>query len=330
MRLLSSRRRGHRVVRHRHHASSARARAPLLGFSKDAPPSRNDPRVHSRAVTRSSARGCHPRARSVLAVPPGFDGFLRALRRRSVAPCTRSWGSARFRLHRSRTSLDAARDLCLPRRRASHPSELSPRRPPYRVTAALALSPFVRVPKDTPRSQGLALPTSPLSREALPPTSTRCSPGLRSPPGSSPNSLRDPSPAEAGFTSLDLPWTFATLARRGPAKIRQRDPVALSLPREAGLPTLLGFLTSKIVSRSPSRPLSSVRRPNVSVPHVLNATPVPTSASWSNADSRGGAGKHIAQPLGHPAPARAGGAHPITPSGSVLSRGKGSGLPFGK
>lgn len=197
MRLSSSRLRGRRVVRHRHPASIARDRAPLLGFSKDAPPSRLEARVHSRAVTRSSARGCHPRARSVLAVPPGFDGFLRAPRRRSVAPCTRSWGSARFRLHRSRTSLDAARDLCPPRRRASHPSELSPRRPPYRVTAALALSPFVRVPKDAPRSQGFALPTSPLSQMTLPSPSTRCSPGLRSPPGSSPNSLRDPSHAEA-------------------------------------------------------------------------------------------------------------------------------------
>ena len=78
----------------------ARIRAPLLGFSKDAPPSRYESRVHSRTVSRPSARGCHPRARSVLAVPPGFDGFLRASRCRSVAPCTRSWGSARFELHR--------------------------------------------------------------------------------------------------------------------------------------------------------------------------------------------------------------------------------------
>jgi len=197
MLLSSSRLRGRGVVRHRNSASSARARAPLLGFSKDAPPSRSEPRVHSRAVTRSSARGCQPRARSVLAVPPGFDGFLRALRRRSVAPCTRSWGSARFRLHRLRTSLDGAHDLCPPRYRASHPSELSPRRPPYRVTAAFALSPFVRIPKDAPRSQGFALPTSSSSRATLPSPSTRCSPGLRSPPGSSPNSLRDPPHAGA-------------------------------------------------------------------------------------------------------------------------------------
>jgi len=54
------------------------ARAPLLGFSKDSPPSRYWPRVHSQTVARPSARGCQPRACSVLAVPPGFDGLLRA------------------------------------------------------------------------------------------------------------------------------------------------------------------------------------------------------------------------------------------------------------
>lgn len=43
-----------------------------------------------------------------------------------------------------RAPLDAADDLCPPRNRTSHPSELSPHRPPYRVTAALAFSPFQR------------------------------------------------------------------------------------------------------------------------------------------------------------------------------------------
>jgi hypothetical protein len=45
-------------------------------------------------------------------------------------------------------------DLNLPRDRASHPSELSPRLQPYRVTAALAFSPFGRFTNEVPRSQG--------------------------------------------------------------------------------------------------------------------------------------------------------------------------------
>lgn len=40
---------------------------------------------------------CQPRMCSAPAVPPGFGVLLRAYPRRSVAPCTRSWGSARFR-----------------------------------------------------------------------------------------------------------------------------------------------------------------------------------------------------------------------------------------
>jgi len=38
------------------------------------------------------------RTRSALAVPPGFDGFLRAVPCRSVAPCSRPWGPPRFGL----------------------------------------------------------------------------------------------------------------------------------------------------------------------------------------------------------------------------------------
>ena len=53
-------------------------------------------------------------------------------------------GFGPFRAPPPRASLDVADDLCSPRYRASHPSELSPHRPPYRVTAALAFSPFQR------------------------------------------------------------------------------------------------------------------------------------------------------------------------------------------
>lgn len=38
------------------------------------------------------------RARSALTVPPGFGGLLRASPCRFVAPCSRPWGSLRFRL----------------------------------------------------------------------------------------------------------------------------------------------------------------------------------------------------------------------------------------
>jgi hypothetical protein len=82
-------------------------------------------------------------------------------------------------------------DLNPPRDRASHPSELSPRLQPYRVTAALAFSPFGRFTSEVPRSQGFSPSPSPLPCPTLPPTTARCSPGLRSPPGFSPNS---PSP----------------------------------------------------------------------------------------------------------------------------------------
>lgn len=184
----------------------ARIRAPLLGFSKDAPPSRYESRVHSRTVSRPSARGCHPRARSVLAVPPGFDGFLRASRCRSVAPCTRSWGSARFELHRRgrlSTSLTISalpgtaphtlQSFPLTDRRTASPRPL----PSHRSSATT---------RAAPRSQGFSLSMSPLSRPALPPTDTRCSPGLRSPPRSSPNSPLSRTRHRRKRRPLDLPF----------------------------------------------------------------------------------------------------------------------------
>jgi hypothetical protein len=65
-------------------------------FSKIAPPSA--PHLAStptrfRALRRAATQ--RP-ARSVLAVPPGLDGFLRQLIRRLVASCSRPWGSPRF------------------------------------------------------------------------------------------------------------------------------------------------------------------------------------------------------------------------------------------
>lgn len=189
-----------------HLCCCARIRAPLLGFSKDSPPSRYGSRVHSRTVTRPSARGCQPRARSVLAVPPGFDGFLRASRCRSVAPCTRSWGSARFRLHRCarlstpltisalpETAPHTLQSFPLTDRRTASPRPL----PSHRSSATTRVS---------PRSQGLPLSMSPLSRPALPPIWTRCSPGLRSPSRFSPNSPLSRPRHRQRRCPLDLPF----------------------------------------------------------------------------------------------------------------------------
>jgi len=96
------------------------------------------------------------RARSVLAVPPGFDGLLCTIPCRFVAPCSRPWGSPRFRRRSALLPPPARDDLPKEAPRARdpramcrtppfpwrvHPSELFPRRQPRRVTAADALSP---------------------------------------------------------------------------------------------------------------------------------------------------------------------------------------------
>jgi len=90
------------------------------------------------------------RTRSVLVVPPDFDGLLCSIPCRSVAPCSRSWGSPRFGpaarpTNRPKSLRISNESTCLalgssPRR--YRPSKLSPRQQPYRVTAALAFTPL--------------------------------------------------------------------------------------------------------------------------------------------------------------------------------------------
>lgn len=71
--------------------------APLLGFSKDRPSTGTTPHVHSQMAKTILRPGeATLQVRSALAVPPGFDGLLRAILRRFVAPCSQSWGSPRF------------------------------------------------------------------------------------------------------------------------------------------------------------------------------------------------------------------------------------------
>jgi len=139
-------------------------------------------------------------------------------------------------------------DLDPPRNRASHPSELSPRPQPYRVTAALAFPSFESLTNEFLRSQGLSPSSSPLRCPALPPTTARCSHGLCSPPGSSPNSpwlihCRDPKASRSPFASPEgSPQDSAALSRSrtslefchvqdmGSSKALQRNPVAFFLP----------------------------------------------------------------------------------------------------
>jgi len=89
--------------------------------------------------------------------------------------------SDRWRHRRRALLLGACKARVPPQRRGSHPSEPSPRRPPYRVTAALAFLPLLSSDFKAFLVRRVRCPAL-----ALPPATTRCSPGLRSPSGVSP------------------------------------------------------------------------------------------------------------------------------------------------
>jgi hypothetical protein len=99
--------------------------------------------------------GANLRTRSVLAVPPDSDGFLRSAPCRSIAPCNRPWGSPCFGY--------LAVAACRRRRRGTVPDGAYPPKlfPPwqlYRVTTASALSLLVAaaagLPDALPRLSG--------------------------------------------------------------------------------------------------------------------------------------------------------------------------------
>lgn len=162
------------------------------GYSKD-PLHRHAPRVHSQMLPESCTLRpvlATAQVRSALAVPPGFDGFLRATLRRFIAPCNQSWGSPRFsspacadsRLRRpdplpgtpcSYTPSRAFPSLSAMNYEPCHhgPCPLAVHRPRREASAV--------------RPQGLAPTANPLSGFGgwLPPGQTRCSPGLESPSG---------------------------------------------------------------------------------------------------------------------------------------------------
>jgi hypothetical protein len=137
-------------------------RRPSIGILAARPLLDGKPPFGSKMPASSSFRPC--RSSRLRRLPPRDP-------RRFVAPCTRSWGSVRFGSTTLSTPCGASNHVSLPRNRVSHPSEPSPRRQPYRVTAALAPAPFpvVHAPKcEAPfRPRGLAPPTSPVSRPGV-------------------------------------------------------------------------------------------------------------------------------------------------------------------
>jgi len=113
-----------------------RIRTPLMGFPKTAPQSFSIPLVHSHQ--RHSPEGSFrwfrlqtatSGARSVLAIPPGFDGLLQAVLRGLVASRSRPWGSPRFRSSPPVVAFAAyARDAHEPARRLVRRRSLRPTR----------------------------------------------------------------------------------------------------------------------------------------------------------------------------------------------------------
>jgi hypothetical protein len=131
-----------------------------------------------------------PHTRAALAVSHGFDGLLRRVLCRFVAPCNRSWGSPRFRLPptgspppRVATRRRHPGFVCLSR--DALPCEVFPSSPALRrVTTADTFSPLPPVlvvrPSVLPRQCRLPLRVGPTSRScsdaesvALPGVATR-------------------------------------------------------------------------------------------------------------------------------------------------------------
>jgi hypothetical protein len=223
----------HRRAREGRSARAGWSRTPLLGLSKDRPsidirtecplPTAIRFRLQPRRAPALAVADLHPegrrpalrclrpeaatlRTRSALVVPPDYGGLLHSVPCRSVAPCSQSWGSPRFRAEvrhsshgpRSRKNRSVTRHRTIessPRR--VHPSERSPCRQPCRVTAAHALSPlstatrqvYFRERKDTRQRDQVLSTSRPCStgKSVAPPgrcrpAAARCSLGLLDPP----------------------------------------------------------------------------------------------------------------------------------------------------
>jgi len=120
------------------HPGASRAR-PFHRIHLGLPLHRHAVRSSTPGAKAPSDHRCHP---VVVFRPRGFspprqlaptDG------RRSVAPCSRSWGSLRFPLAFAWSTRRLPRAPARVPRSAIHPSKNTPRQQPYRVTAAVAL-----------------------------------------------------------------------------------------------------------------------------------------------------------------------------------------------
>lgn len=144
----------------------------------------------NRSVERLRPEVATLQTRSVLAVPPGSDGFLRASSCRFVAPCSRPWGSPSFWPHllsfRCRSILTRGPGLLTQSRPFSSVHTLrsvppagsrivSPRPVPSRRCFC---SCSVSLATAQARPQGLAPPEGPLHFTPLPVFGARCSHGL--------------------------------------------------------------------------------------------------------------------------------------------------------
>jgi hypothetical protein len=143
---------------------------PLMGFIE------SPPRRHKHCASTPSQRtdlrhgAAKPRTCSALAVPPGFDGLLRAAFCRFVAPCSRPWGSFSFRpppKRRPSPERDTLRSFPLPV--SLHTSPGSPPFTAFRAPSLLLPALFT-----APRCRAEVRLVRNLSHEALLRQKVRC------------------------------------------------------------------------------------------------------------------------------------------------------------
>jgi len=151
---------------------------PLLGFIKDLPLYQHQlvcPLPEASFLRWESATSP---TRSVLVVPPDYDGFLQTSLYRSIAPCSQLWGSPRFQLPWTQaplqkpTSLTAfpygavhtLRRLSLSDSRIASPRPLPPRCSTFHTSHSSTASSSSMFDTDGSQPRGFAPSSSPLHR----------------------------------------------------------------------------------------------------------------------------------------------------------------------
>ena len=236
-----------------------------MGFPKTAPPSTHVPLVHSQQSGEFSAPSdclrletAKSRTRSVLAVPPGFDGLLRSAHCRFFAPCSRSWGSPRFRLEPALAAVTTTRPPArLPEGKLT--SGRAPSRRRFRSPKSSSATPreqlarwdrFRLVSACNPSPEGdfpHALPKPPRTRGCFHLASAPAPPPEGSFPSASP---KHPQPGWTASSSTPLPLDHPkATSKRLRRSIHSPWTASSSLPRTLHHP--------KAVSRTLSRRLHS-------------------------------------------------------------------------